>query len=508
MYLFKLLIASVTLYSACRALQQWRDYKLSAKWTILALTVRLVVTVFLSWLPWFYMLFPDENERPEFLNVITWGQMVMVLAGKRVAARLFIDVMLNLPVASVAMMLTPGVVGGARLVMELLPFTIVPYMIIFTTPLFVIGHGMANWKLLYGSLIYVGYCVITSWAAFRALASLEAFRLLGRKAVEKTGAGGKKIAATTRGRRDNEGSSLVVREDAVEKASGGKQSPTSGKPSPVSSASSFLKEAIPTLLHSNKEKNLVTVPATEKEPVVSRRRDPNNLANGGTTPQSISSKTSQPPLPPIRQRESSSSKESCDKDSKSSQTSKERTVPRHKSLARRGSGAMADIGSWVLRKMKSTEDLDEQTNLPASIFHQNYPTSNARGHNNSTRTPPQHQRNNEKTSTSINRTGSSTTTAAPPAPRAAARQSVELREAVVQGTLMSHLHSKMLPQVTRAWFTAFALFWIGLVLVLWGVYEEANGVMDVIFMSDSFWGSVVTMAVDAVINVLMIRICF
>lgn len=83
MYLFKLLIASVTLYSACRALQQWRDYKLSAKWTILALTVRLVVTVFLSWLPWFYMLFPDENERPEFLNVITWGQMVMLLAGKR-----------------------------------------------------------------------------------------------------------------------------------------------------------------------------------------------------------------------------------------------------------------------------------------------------------------------------------------------------------------------------------------------------------------------------------------
>ena len=86
----------------------------------------------------------------------------------------------------------------------------------------VIGHGMANWKLLYGSLIYVGYCVITSWAAFRALASLEAFRLLGRKAVEKTGAGGKKIVGNG-GRRDNEGSSLVVREDAVEKASGGMQ---------------------------------------------------------------------------------------------------------------------------------------------------------------------------------------------------------------------------------------------------------------------------------------------
>ena len=47
------------------------------------------VTVLLSWFPWYYMLFPDEEERPEYLNT---------------AARVFIDVMLNLPVASVAMM--------------------------------------------------------------------------------------------------------------------------------------------------------------------------------------------------------------------------------------------------------------------------------------------------------------------------------------------------------------------------------------------------------------------
>ncbi|CAD7924304.1 unnamed protein product [Amoebophrya sp. A120] len=440
MYIFKLFVAAVTLYAAIRALNHWRDYKASAKWTILALTVRLTVTVVLSWLPWFYMLFPDSDERPEFLNV---------------AARLFIDVMLNLPVASVGMMVTPGVVGGARLVMELLPFTIFPYMIIFVVPLLaivmlwpvlsIIGHGMGNLKLLYGSLIYVGYCGITSWAAFRALASLEAFRLLGRKAVEKTG---------VTPNRDEQATSPALK---------------SGNPSPVSSAGSFLKDAIPTLLSSEKKTLVSAAVGTEKEPVVNRRGNLKAMQQ-----QQQQQMVTNNPMA-LTKRDSNSSKESC-ASSQATGVQQEKMVSR-KSLARRGSGAMTDIGNWVMRKMKSTEDLDDQTQLPSTIFDSH---------------------------------GSSGATAATPGNGRAtkSRQSVELREAIVQGTLMSHLHSKMLPKVTKAWFTAFALFWLGLSLVLWGIYEEAQTVMDVVFRADSFWGTVVTMAVDAVINVLMIRICF
>ncbi|CAD7935048.1 unnamed protein product [Amoebophrya sp. A25] len=482
MYMFKLFMAAFTLLAAYRALCLWKDYKASAKWTIMALTVRMSITVLLSWFPWYYMLFPDPEARPEYLNT---------------AARMFIDVMLNLPVASVAMMVPPGVVGGARLVMELLPFTIVPYMIIFVTPLLstvmlwpvlsVIGHGMGNLKLLYGSLIYVGYCMITSWAAFRALASLDAFRQLGRQAVEKTGVAANSgtssrvitVVGGSAGLNNNRGgmsspvksnSALSSPRSLTSKLSGAKiqtegavnRVQAEGSSLSPSSAGSFLNNAIPTLLSGADNKVSDNV-ATEKEPVVSRRKD--IAANSSSFQAAVGPRQS------VIKDSRDSSKESAS--SSDNSVSKENVVPR-KSFARRGSGAMTEIGSWVLRKMRSQDDIDETTNLPANLF----------------------------------ATGSGSGDVASLVPKKSSRQSVELREAVVQGTLMSHLHSKMLPQVTKAWFAAFALFWCGLGLLLWGVYEEAASVLDVIFQTDEFVGTVVTMAVDAVINVLMIRICF
>ena len=47
--------------------------------------------------------------------------------------------------------------------MELTPFTIIPYMVIFGSPVIamvcswplisMVGHGVGNWKILYGGLL-------------------------------------------------------------------------------------------------------------------------------------------------------------------------------------------------------------------------------------------------------------------------------------------------------------------------------------------------------------------
>lgn len=97
------------------------------------------------------------------------------------------DLLLNIPVATLSFMVCPGMVAGAIVVMQLLPFTIVPYMVIFLAPvlamitlwpmLSLFGHGFGNHQMLYGSLIYVGYGLITSYAAFVALHSLEALKM-------------------------------------------------------------------------------------------------------------------------------------------------------------------------------------------------------------------------------------------------------------------------------------------------------------------------------------------
>ncbi len=44
-----------------------------------------------------------------------------------------------------------------------------------------VGHGVGNWKILYGGLLYIGYTLFTVYAAYHALHSLEAFKILGRK---------------------------------------------------------------------------------------------------------------------------------------------------------------------------------------------------------------------------------------------------------------------------------------------------------------------------------------
>jgi len=84
----KFFIASLTLFAAIKALRRWTNYKASARWTIFAFVARVSISVVISWVPWYYLIFgSDEEERPQEMNR---------------AGRLFIDLILNIPVFAIS----------------------------------------------------------------------------------------------------------------------------------------------------------------------------------------------------------------------------------------------------------------------------------------------------------------------------------------------------------------------------------------------------------------------
>merc|ERR1712096_458087 len=119
MYLVKLVIALVTFYTAFRALRQWTVYKESLKWTIIGLSFRISVTLIMSFLPWYQMIFGDDSRRPKNMNNV---------------AQTYMGIMVSIPVITLSMTITPGLVAGARGVQEVMPFSIFPYMIILFAP--------------------------------------------------------------------------------------------------------------------------------------------------------------------------------------------------------------------------------------------------------------------------------------------------------------------------------------------------------------------------------------
>ena len=95
-------------------------------------------------LPWYAILFVwDDDKRP------AWMQGV---------ARLYLDALMTLPVAVLTFMVTPGFVAGSLLTMSLFPYAIVPYVVLFVTPVIgtisvwslytVVAHGLGNWWIL------------------------------------------------------------------------------------------------------------------------------------------------------------------------------------------------------------------------------------------------------------------------------------------------------------------------------------------------------------------------
>jgi hypothetical protein len=175
MYAAKLFVSLVSLWAVLKALHNWKAYTESAGWTMFGFVIRVTVTVLMTWVPWYYIFFDDE-EFPKYMTH---------------SAKIYMAFMINVPLFSLSFMVTPALVSGAMIVIHMMPYTILPYMIAFIGPILsvvslwpmlsVIGHGSVNWLLLYGALIYVGYACVTSAVALRSLRSMEAMRKLGKR---------------------------------------------------------------------------------------------------------------------------------------------------------------------------------------------------------------------------------------------------------------------------------------------------------------------------------------
>jgi len=173
MYTCKVFITLFSMITVACALRRWGDYVRSSSWTMLTLAMRIVVNVVLSWIPW-YAIFFRNPDFPEYMTR---------------SAKIYVSFLVNLPLFSLSFMVTPALVNASMIVIYLMPYTILPYLVVFVGPILsvialwpmlsVIGHGSVNWLILYGSLIYVSYACVTSLVAFRSLKSMEALENLG-----------------------------------------------------------------------------------------------------------------------------------------------------------------------------------------------------------------------------------------------------------------------------------------------------------------------------------------
>jgi len=169
----------ITLWSVCviityLGLRAWDTYDRSYTWTFFGLVIRVFTFTVFSWVPWYNVYFHDSNDLPNYLIKV---------------AKTYSAFIINVPLLSISLMITPAIINGSVLAMDLLPFTIIPYMIISVCPILGIiclwplfsffGHSGANWFLLYGSLIYVGFACIVAVTAIRSLRSFEGLKTLG-----------------------------------------------------------------------------------------------------------------------------------------------------------------------------------------------------------------------------------------------------------------------------------------------------------------------------------------
>ena len=103
------------------AVWRWDDYAVSAHFGIAAFGFKVLIITVGSYIPWFLIMFPEQED------LCTSGPDMC----KRIlaSARLVLDLVLNTPVIVFAFMVTLGIVAGNSVLVQVLPFTIVPYVI-------------------------------------------------------------------------------------------------------------------------------------------------------------------------------------------------------------------------------------------------------------------------------------------------------------------------------------------------------------------------------------------
>lgn len=142
-----------------------------------------------SYLPWFNIMFADRDE-------VCTSQSEEVCDRLLLPARLYMDLILNLPVITLALSLIPGISGGIMSTTEVLPFTIFPYFVMCAAPFVVVVlslwpmlslvvHAMDSPFLMVGVLFYVLYALVLSVGALKGMFAMSAFEELGKEMYKR-----------------------------------------------------------------------------------------------------------------------------------------------------------------------------------------------------------------------------------------------------------------------------------------------------------------------------------
>jgi len=168
----------IVLLSVFSSVFMWKDYRVSGSYAMWSQVLRTLGALGLTWVPWYSLIFEaSEQDRPAWMNAAARGQL---------------DAMLNIPILTISAMVPPALMLAGYIIQDLLPFTVVPYMLFFTAPLLalimlwpmisVVAHGVANVKILYGGLMYVSYEFFSFICAIRMMrGGVAAFKNLGAR---------------------------------------------------------------------------------------------------------------------------------------------------------------------------------------------------------------------------------------------------------------------------------------------------------------------------------------
>lgn len=517
MWCVKMFLAIFTLFMASRGIRCWHDYKKSSKWIIVGFVLRSVIVIIVSCFPWYYFFFnEDEEERPKSMNT---------------SARMYLMIMINIPVMALSFMLTPGLVGGSLIVMELVPFTIMTYIIIFAVPLIVmitlwpmcsaLGHGLGNSWILYGSLLYVGYGLVTTFAAWNALRSMQAFKNLGKQTVIK--AAEKRNSFAAGGVSSGSGCDGAVIMEGL------------GKQSPRNEVLQAAEAAVETLGTRRYRSGYATPPKSSTPPKGESDAD-NVLANpmlmqklttleSTTSSQRRQSQITQSTMASSLDRSNSNNQLAMGKldtmdtiteedmrDMKDDADTRPRYIRRQERMRSR-MDSMASVSSEVevVDGMgRKWERRDRRLDSTGSNF----------GVDRTISSWAEAKLNKSMSSMSLDSLDSQDSIAnldlfggsfclgsqnAASQAKKSRRGSMEMAEAVVQATLISHLHTHMLPRMFVYFRIAQALYALGVLMVMYGVYEEGADLMD-IMIEHNLVGKIIVFALECLINRLMIEV--
>jgi len=181
MHWFRLVITMFSVAVGLIGYRYWQQYAFTKKLHEAGQLIRFLLIFVMTMVPWWSLLFPaDKYDKVPDSLVKT--------------SMLLVDVNINFQMLSLGLMIVPAVVKGCRILTFLFPFSMVPYLFLFITPLIggvlswplfsSLAHYVGSYTMLYGSLLYVAYFLFIVGSAFSAMTSLKGVQQLGALIVK------------------------------------------------------------------------------------------------------------------------------------------------------------------------------------------------------------------------------------------------------------------------------------------------------------------------------------